>query len=331
VLHLNQTAAEYAYHLVKQTPPDTVAKTIAQRYNVPTSDALQDFNDLSERINILINTEDLDPVMFLGFDRDEPYSGNTSAPFRLDCALTYGTSEGYAMDVPIERVTRELQTEEWLEILNKAWEAGNPHIVFTGGEPTLRPDLVELVAGAEKNGQVTGLITDGLRISNHEFLQKLLLAGLDHMLIVLDPTSEISWEAIRDAVSEDISLAVHLTLTPKNQQKFTTLIDRLAGMGVVNLSISTSDASMKEHFEQLQQYIADHGMKLIWDLPVPYSHQNPVANELAQTGEAAEGAGKAWLYIEPDGDVIPGQGIVQAIGNMLSDPWEKIWSAASGK
>ena len=39
---------------------------------------------------------------------------------------------------PIKRVDRELTTDEWGDILDKAWAAGIPHITFTGGEPTLR-------------------------------------------------------------------------------------------------------------------------------------------------------------------------------------------------
>jgi MoaA/NifB/PqqE/SkfB family radical SAM enzyme len=38
------------------------------------------------------------------------------------------------------------------------------------------------------------------------------------------------------------------------------------------------------------------------------------------------GAGKAWLYVEPDGDVLPAQGMADKIlGNFLRDPWETIY------
>jgi MoaA/NifB/PqqE/SkfB family radical SAM enzyme len=49
--------------------------------------------------------------------------------------------------------------------------------------------------------------------------------------------------------------------------------------------------------------------------------------ELAEQAEepAPQGAGKAWMYVEPDGDVLPSQGINQVLGNFLIDPWEKIW------
>jgi MoaA/NifB/PqqE/SkfB family radical SAM enzyme len=41
-----------------------------------------------------------------------------------------------------------------------------------------------------------------------------------------------------------------------------------------------------------------------------------------------QGAGRAWLYVEPDGDVLPAQGINKILGNLVSDSWEKIWLAA---
>jgi MoaA/NifB/PqqE/SkfB family radical SAM enzyme len=38
------------------------------------------------------------------------------------------------------------------------------------------------------------------------------------------------------------------------------------------------------------------------------------------------GAGRTWLYIEPDGDILPAQGLSdKIIGNMMTDPWEKIY------
>jgi MoaA/NifB/PqqE/SkfB family radical SAM enzyme len=63
-------------------------------------------------------------------------------------------------------------------------------------------------------------------------------------------------------------------------------------------------------------------------MPVPYSSNNPVALELEKADEeiAIEGAGKAWLYVEPDGDVLPAQGLSEQImGNLLTDEWEQIW------
>jgi hypothetical protein len=35
------------------------------------------------------------------------------------------------------------------------------------------------------------------------------------------------------------------------------------------------------------------------------------------------------IYVEPDGDVLPGQGINRPLGNLLSDSWDQIWEKAT--
>ena len=66
------------------------------------------------------------------------------------------------------------------------------------------------------------------------------------------------------------------------------------------------------------------GLTIKFDLPVPYSAYNPVALE-TQEDEVPEGAGKAWMYVEPDGDVLPAQGMADKIlGNLLKDDWKEI-------
>ena len=67
VLHLNPSAAEYAYHFVKGTQPAEAAKQIASRYRIDKKTALADYADFSERIHSLISTPDLDPVSYLDF------------------------------------------------------------------------------------------------------------------------------------------------------------------------------------------------------------------------------------------------------------------------
>jgi MoaA/NifB/PqqE/SkfB family radical SAM enzyme len=49
----------------------------------------------------------------------------------------------------------------------------------------------------------------------------------------------------------------------------------------------------------------------------------------AQEGTISEGAGKVWLYVEPDGDVLPTQGQSEKVlGNLLRDEWTKIMMKA---
>jgi organic radical activating enzyme len=324
ILHLNQTAAEYAYYLIKNEPVDEVTKKMVARYHVNPAQAREDYVNLTDRIQILINTPDLDPVTFLDFERQQPFSGSLSAPYRLDCALTYRLPSDEPIEAaPTERVSRELSLHEWIEIIDKAWKAGIPHIVFTGGEPTLRDDLSDLIAHTEANGQVSGLLTDGLRLSDRAYLDKLLRTGLDHLLIVLQPDYERSWQAVENAMVEDLSVAVHLTVTKDNSSRVVETLERISGIGVKQISLSANDASLSELLKSAREKAASLHLELVWNLPVPYSAMHPVALEV---GDAQiEGAGRAWLYVEPDGDVLAAQGAPQVLGNLLRDPWEKIW------
>jgi organic radical activating enzyme len=326
VLHLNPTATEFAFHMIKGASPDEAAQEVASRYNINRTTAQQDFVEFRDRVQSLIHTPDLDPITFLDFDRVAPHSGDLTAPLRLDCALTYKLPEGApSSDAPIKRVDRELDTDEWKQILDKAWQAGIPHITLTGGEPTLREDLPEIIAHAEKNGQVTGLMSDGLKLADKEYLETLLQTGLDHLLFILELENKKSWKALEVIMPEDLFTTVHLTLNKGNVEKAAAYLKKISALEVTSISLSTSDPALKETMDDIKDEAVQLGMTLRWDLPVPYSRQNPVAYETVEDA-VPNGAGKSWLYVEPDGDVLPTQGQAdQILGNFLKDPFESIY------
>lgn len=330
VLHLNATAAEYAFHFIKGTSPKETARQIAHRYRVSQAQALADYRAFLERIHTLVNSEDLDPVTFLGFERVQPHSEALNAPLRLDCALTYALP-AYADQslAPAQRASREMSTNEWQHVLESAWTFGIPHVTFTGGEPTLRPDLPQLIAFAEQIGQVTGLLTDGLKLADKEYLSMLLRTGLDHLLIILQPENPLCWQAIETVTPEDIFTTVHITLNSKNQGQAAQYIQKLAEKGVNSISLSATSPGLDEALQSARNLVAEAGLPLTWDLPVPYSNVNPVALETAED-HVPPGGGRAWLYVEPDGDVLPAQGFADKIlGNLLQDDWQTIWQKAT--
>jgi MoaA/NifB/PqqE/SkfB family radical SAM enzyme len=131
----------------------------------------------------------------------------------------------------------------------------------------------------------------------------------------------------REVLNDDIFIAAHLTLTKQNAKQINALIDRIAESGVKALSLSAVDPALEPKIQAARDHAALRDLPLVWDLPVPYTTLNPVSLELkaAKGRPQPEGAGKAWLYIEPDGDVLPGQGLNKKLGNMVKDEWKKIW------
>ena len=327
VLHLNQTAAEYAYFFIDGWKKEDIPPMIASRYDVSIKQAKSDMEAFLSKLDALIHTEDLDPVTYLEIDRVAPYSQKISAPYRLDCALTYQVSAGMdAKAAPTERVDRELSTDEWKKVLDLAVQNGIPHVIFTGGEPTLREDLPDLIAAAENLGIVCGILTDGLKFSDKKYVNLLLQNGLDHIMLLCQLDSKGFWKALKNLMPEDIAVTVHLTLNKNNLKDIHILLEKIAKEKVTSISLSADSTKLTDDLAAASQKASELHMRQVWDLPVPYSAFHPVALELESSAEPTpEGAGKVWLYVEPDGDVLPAQGVNKVLGNMLTDPWKKIW------
>jgi hypothetical protein len=330
VLHLNETATLHAYHILRNSSPDQAAEDIWRRYRVSRAKAREDFEQLAARIDTLATNPDVDPVFYLGAERTAPQDASISAPYRLDLALTYETDPDGSLDpLARARVDRELTTDEWKRIMDAAWDAGIPHVTFTGGEPTRREDLVDLAAHAQELGLVAGVLSDGRRLSDAHLVQRLSKAGLDHFLITLVPGSDESLAGLQNALDSDVFTAVHLTLTPDLLPQLDDWLDRLSQMGVPAVSFSAIDRSneMIKALGEAREGAAAHGLDLVWDLPAPFSKINPIALEVDGDEVTAPGA---HLYVEPDGDVLPGQGVDHILGNMLRDDWATIWARVMG-
>jgi MoaA/NifB/PqqE/SkfB family radical SAM enzyme len=126
-------------------------------------------------------------------------------------------------------------------------------------------------------------------------------------------------------LAADVFVAVHLTVTESNAIRIQERIERLSREGVKAISLSVQDTRLVDKLTALRNYASELGLELVWDIPVPYGAMNPVALETSEDNPPP-GAGHTWLYIEPDGDVLAGQGLPKVMGNFLTDPWEKIWN-----
>jgi len=191
ILHLNQTATEYAKLIVEGKSRDEAIKAVRKRYRVDRETAESDYDRLMEVIDSLVHTEDICPISYLDVDRIEPFATPAHAPYRMDLALTYRCNNacGHCY-VGRDRSVDELDTEAWREILRKLWDIGIFHVAFTGGEATMRDDLPELVGIAEDLGMVSGLLTNGRRLSDKKYLQRLIDEGIDYFQITLESSDK---------------------------------------------------------------------------------------------------------------------------------------------
>ena len=245
----------------------------------------------------------------------------------------------------------ELSTRDWMRILDKAWELGIPHIIFTGGEPTLRADLPELVAHAEENGQITGLNTNARRLSDPRYVEQLVAAGLDHVQITLESNdAEVhdrmvgaggafpqTVKGLKNALASPLYVLTNTTMLRTNVHTIPATLDFLADTGVLTVGLNAlihsgrgsvvgtglAESELMPLLEVARRKTEDRGQRLIWYTPTQYCGFDPVALDLGVKGCTAA------LYnmcIEPDGGVLPCQSYYHQLGNLLADDWDSIWN-----
>jgi pyrroloquinoline quinone biosynthesis protein E len=92
-----------------------------------------------------------------------------------------------ANPVALQRASAELDTATWQRVLEEAAALGVLQLHFSGGEPTARKDLPELVSAAAELGLYSNLITSGVLL-DEAMLDRLARAGLDHVQISFQDT-----------------------------------------------------------------------------------------------------------------------------------------------
>ena len=180
-----------------------------------------------------------------------------------------------------------------------------PTVSFTGGEPTLRPDLPELIAYAKKRRLRTNLITNGRRCAANGYVERLASAGLDSAQVSLEAADPAvhdvvvgrpgAWDATVRGLAHLKAAGIHVhtntTINTLNRHHLLPLVDWLGDMGQpylsMNMVIRTGTAL--DHAEDdmsygevgpiirsVQAYAQEKGIEFIWYSPLPYCMFNPV-------------------------------------------------------
>ncbi len=351
IIHLNSVAVDMTWMILSGHAGTEAVRMLKNRYNVGRRKAASDLADFNGVLETILETGASEPISFLNMDVREPFQSPVEVPYRMDLALTYRCNLDCGHCYNQTREKQELSTEKWKDVIRLIWDLGVPHVIFTGGEATLREDLSELIGFAESQGMVTGLLTNGVKLADVDYLEGIMEAGLDHVQITLESydksvhnmmVGEDGFDstvlAIRNCLDAGLHTITNTTITRLNSYHMRGTVQFAHDLGLkavaANAVINSGKAlegdyalsplELEATMLNLTETVDELGMRFIWYSPTRYCAFNPLEFSL---GPKRCTAGEYNLCVEPDGEVLPCQSWYESAGNILTDSWDSIWNS----
>ncbi len=291
------------------------------------------------------------------------YAPEMTAPHRMDLMVSAMEQNGawhcnqkclhcYAAGQPMGE-TPELSTEQWKTALALLRKANIPQVTFTGGEPTLRSDLVELVQAAA--WFVTRLNTNG-RLLTPELCAGLYEASLDSVQVTLYSAEgnihnqlvgvngfSDTVQGIRNAVAAGLIVSVNTPLCSLNTHYAETLrfahslgvryatcsglIPSGSACGQESRATALTPEQLTEVLRQAVDTAEELGMEL--DFTSPGWLDEETLRSLGLNLIPSCGACLSNMAVTPDGKVVPCQSWLsdEPLGDLLHDDWADIWNS----
>jgi len=128
-------------------------------------------------------------------------------------------------DAQHRRDPNELSTEEAKSLIDRLADFGSPILIFTGGDPMVRPDLAELISHAAGKGLRCSLTPTATALPTTKRLEEVRDAGIRRIALSLDaPDAQIhddfrqvagSWERTMDILhrAQEVGISVQVNTT----------------------------------------------------------------------------------------------------------------------
>lgn len=359
--YLNATACEMLQRLYRQSAVDVpvLVGEMALEYGVDREQVARDLEELLKTLNGLLRDDysQATRVKFTPFG-----SHQVKYPVLSEIALTYRCQHRcpfcYADSPRRGAEVREMTTEGVCRVIDRIYdEAKVPTVSFTGGEPTLRDDLPDLIRYAKSRGMRTNLITNGYRLADEALARKLVASGLDSAQVSVEgPTAlthdavtgtpgsfDRSLQGIRHLRACGIHTHTNTTICPENRDHVIGMPDLARDLGhdylSMNMVIRTGGAAdgsadtisygdIGSIVAPIQERCRELGLRLVWYSPVPYCVFNPVTIGLGSNScAAADGL----LSVAPDGQLLPCSSFETGVGSLLNESFDTVWNRRTAR
>lgn len=269
----------------------------------------------------------------------------------LRCAFCYAGCNATANPTGSDR---EMSVAQIKTILDSIYQQAKvPSVSFTGGEPTLLPQLPKLIRYAKRLGMRVNLITNGTRITP-KLARALADHGLDSAQVSLEGVTAATHDAlvgVNGAYAQTVAAVKHLravgihthtntTITQQNLPEiaaFPAFVKQEFGLDrfSMNLIIPTGSVEIDPHLivryheigRRLEAVIAAadrEQVEFMWYSPVPMCLFNSITHGLGNKGcSACDGL----LSVGANGDVLPCASYNDSVGNLLTQDFDAIWQS----
>lgn len=343
---------------------DVIEKTLDATFKVyhPKRDDMR--KDLKLILQVFIDiSQGRKPSVNVGQMSLAKYASKMTAPHRMDLLVSSMTKDGnwncnqkclhcYAAGQPMAEV-QELSTEDWKKIIDKCKKAKIPQLTFTGGEPTIRKDLVELVKYA--SWFVTRLNTNGVLLTE-ELCKELMDASLDsiqitfysnnmekHNTLVGSENYTRTVDGIKNAIKAGLAVSINTPLCKINDDYVETLkflhelgVKYVTCSGLImtgnaekedSKSTQLSNTELFEILEKAKKYCDDNLMEIAFTSPgwIESKKLSSIGLNVPTCGACLSN-----MAITPDGKIVPCQSWLKnedVLGDMLKGDWKKIWES----
>ncbi len=268
-----------------------------------------------------------------------------------------------------ERAADELTTEECERVLRELAGAGPPppHVVFTGGDPLKRPDLVDLVKYGVGLGLGVSVAPSATPALAHDVVEALKRAGVSAMSLSLDGSSPARHDGIRGVlgcfgwtlvaalriVNAGIPLQINTLVTAETEPDLEEIAKVVTRLGASRWSLfflvpvgrgrTLSPLSARE-CETTLRWLAEHAGA--WPFTVttteaPHYRRVLIESRLAAGLWGADGRdngvarsfgirdGNGIMFIAANGDVMPSGFLPLVAGNVRDAEATDIYRFAS--
>ncbi len=192
-------------------------------------------------------------------------------------------------DAQHARDPRELTTAEARHLIDRIKDFGNPILIFTGGDPMMRPDLFDLIKYASDKGLRCSLTPTATALPTPERLNKAKEAGIRRIALSLDaPQPEVhdafrqvpgSWartmKILRNAQAIGLSAQINTTVTRHNIDLLPDMIKFVEEVGAVQWSVfflvptgrgQLNDMISAEEHEHVFNWLYDLSLRGTFDI-----------------------------------------------------------------